>query len=72
MRRRKKNNHYGIKCKVIGYEWSDNAQQVNQTFVHVHVQYYYCSTAVYGFIQLLYLHVHVHVAFILRHTVWAL
>lgn len=23
-----KTNHYGIKCKVIGYEWSDNAQQV--------------------------------------------
>ncbi len=21
-------NHYGVKCKVIGYEWSDNAQQV--------------------------------------------
>jgi hypothetical protein len=26
--KRDKNNHYGIKCQLIGYEWSNDTSQV--------------------------------------------
>ena len=26
--KKEKNNHFGLKCKVIGYEWSEDTQQV--------------------------------------------
>ena len=40
--KREKNNHYGIKCKVIGYEWSNDSQQVWHTISDQLVSFLSC------------------------------